>query len=133
MNTCAGQRGLDLHHQSAGAPSEENVSRRVGGLSAKIQRRVRRAVFGLMALPLASLRDAVVRGIRFRWYRFAQPPATGFHASVMRFRLHKIESRVTFRSHTQRFFSAYFFIEYYIRQDMSYVYDRQYRSTLRPA
>ena len=55
---------------------------------------------GLMALPLASLRDAVVRGIRFRWYRFAQPPATGFHASGIRFRLHKIESPVTFRSHT---------------------------------
>jgi len=54
-----------------------------------------------MALVLASLRDAVVRGIRFRWYRFAQPPATDFHASGMRFRLHKIESPVTFRSHTQ--------------------------------
>jgi len=73
----------------------------VGGLSPKIRRRVRRAVFGLMALVLASLRDAVVRGIRFRWYRFAQPPATGFHASGMRFRLHKIESPVTFRSRTR--------------------------------
>ena len=34
-----------------------------------------------MALVLASLRDAVLRGIRFRWCRFAQPPATGWEAA----------------------------------------------------
>ena len=39
-----------------------------------------------MALMLASLRDAVVRGIRFRWYRFS---TTGYRLSCLR---HEVSS-----------------------------------------